>query len=92
MQRLAAAGIDASTIRCRSKSLLVIKALVASGRAAGILPTFVCADLVEDAEVRSTRLPITREVWLFVQPHLNDELLTRAVIGRVKKCVANIDG
>lgn len=78
--------------RCTSKNLLVIKKMITSGSASGILPSFMCADLLEDPRFRVTELPITREVWLLSQPHLKQDPQARSVIDWIKGSFSAADG
>jgi DNA-binding transcriptional LysR family regulator len=75
-------------VRCTSKNLLVIRELIKSRRCTGILPNFMCADLLEDDGYKVTRLPVTRGVWLLIQSHLQRDELTRAVIDWIRACFA----
>lgn len=71
--------------RGTSKNLLVIKRMILTGMAGGILPSFMCADLMDDERFDITRLDCTREVWLLIQPHLASDALARAVIDWIKQ-------
>ena len=84
---LAESGLK-TRARCTSKNLLVIKKTILTGKAGGILPSFMCADLLEDDRFAVTELPITREVWLLMQPHLKQDSLAREVVNWIKACFA----
>ena len=66
--------------RCITDNLRVIRALVQSHRAIGILPEHVCGPLLADRELRATLLPRRLEVWLLVQNHLKRNPASRVVI------------
>lgn len=74
--------------RCTTKNLLVIKKMISSGMAGGILPSFMCAELLEDDRFTVAELPISREVWLLMQPHLKQDSLAREVVNWIKACFA----
>ncbi|MEM7024232.1 MAG: LysR family transcriptional regulator [Pseudomonadota bacterium] len=86
-QYLMASGL-ADTARCLSKNLLVIKSLLATGRCSGILPSFMCAEFLQNDRYAATRLPISRGVWLLIQPHLKEDRQARLVIDWIKGCFA----
>ncbi|WP_136658682.1 LysR family transcriptional regulator [Nitratireductor sp. XY-223] len=88
-QFLIAAGLK-DKARCLSKNLLVIRKMLETGLCSGILPSFVCQDLVEDDRFDAQRLEITREIWLLMQPHLKQEPSARAFVDWIKKCFAEI--
>jgi DNA-binding transcriptional LysR family regulator len=67
-------------MRCVTDNLRVIRALVQSHRAIGILPEHVCDTLLADRELRATLLPRRLEVWLLVQNHLKRNPAARVVI------------
>lgn len=75
--------------RCRTKNLLVMLRLLESGRCAGILPSYMCNDLIVTNKARLTRLPEKRGAWLLIQRHLKDDLRTRELIGWIRKCFAD---
>ena len=72
--------------RCRTMNLLVVKQLLRAGRCSAVLPSYMCAGLIDDPAFRATELPLRRGVWLLVQPHLKHDPATRAVIGWVRDC------
>lgn len=77
--------------RCTTKNLLVIKKLLESRQCSGVLPGFMCADLIGDKSLNATMLPQPREAWLLVQSHLQNDLTTRTVIDWIKDCFASVD-
>lgn len=78
--------------RCTTKNLLVAKALIRSRRCCGVLPSFMCAELVGDPAFRVSKLPVTRGVWLLVQNHLRHDAPTREVIDWIRECFAAMSG
>jgi DNA-binding transcriptional LysR family regulator len=76
--------------RCISANGHVIRRMVQSHTAIGVLPAFLCADLLTDSQLRVTKLPQPREVWLLVQDHLKRDTSTRTMIDWIKHCFARI--
>jgi len=72
--------------RLRTKNLNVMKQFIQSGLCQGILPGYMCADLMNDVSLTSTRLPEPREAWLLIQHRLKDDPLTRQVIDWIREC------
>ena len=70
--------------RCITDNTRVIRHLIQSYRAIGILPEYQCADLLADRRLRVTPLPKRREVWLLVQNHLRRDALARMVIDWIR--------
>jgi DNA-binding transcriptional LysR family regulator len=58
----------------------VIRKLIQSHQAIGILPEHVCGSLLADRNLRATLLPRRLEVWLLVQNHLKRNPASRVVI------------
>ena len=69
-----------SRSRCITDNLRVIRQLVQSHQAIGILPEHVCGSLLADRGLRATLLPRRLEVWLLVQNHLKRNPASRVVI------------
>jgi DNA-binding transcriptional LysR family regulator len=67
-------------------NLRVIRALIASHQAIGVLPEYLCGDLLADRRLRATLLPRDRDVWLLVQNHLKRDAAARVVIDFVRDC------
>jgi DNA-binding transcriptional LysR family regulator len=67
-------------------NLRVIRALIASRQAIGVLPEYLCGDLLGDRRLRATLLPRHRDVWLLVQNHLKRDAAARVVIDFVRDC------
>jgi DNA-binding transcriptional LysR family regulator len=72
-------GFKART-RCITESPRVIRKLIQSHAAVGVLPEYMCGDLLADRNLRATLLPQRRDVWLLVQNHLRRDHATRVVI------------
>ena len=72
--------------RCITDNIRVIKTLIQTHQAVGILPEYICGDLLADRRLRATLLPRRRDVWLLVQNHLKREPAARAVIDWVRDC------
>lgn len=67
-------------------NLRVIRALIASRQAIGVLPEYLCGDLLGDRRLRATLLPRHRDVWLLVQNHLKRDAAARVVIDYLRDC------
>lgn len=78
--------------RCLTKNLLLTKPLIASGHGSGVLPGYMCADLLTHDDLKVTRLDETREVWLLLQSHLKDDPGARMVIDWVRACFSELAG
>jgi DNA-binding transcriptional LysR family regulator len=68
----------------------VIRTLIGTHQAAGILPDYLCSELLADRRLRATLLPRRRDVWLLVQNHLKRDGAARAVIEWVRDCFQEI--
>jgi DNA-binding transcriptional LysR family regulator len=73
-------------VRCVTDNVRVIRNLIRAHQAAGVLPEYVCADLLGDRRLRATLLPKRRDVWLLVQNHLKRDAATRVTIDWVRAC------
>ncbi len=72
--------------RCTTKNLAVMKQLVRTHACAGVLPAYMCNDLMNDKSLVAEKLPARREAWLLVQRHLKSDAPTRSVIDWIKTC------
>jgi DNA-binding transcriptional LysR family regulator len=72
--------------RCITDNVRVIRTLIRSHKAVGILPEHACEELLADRRLRATLLPRRRDVWLLVQNHLKRDPAARAVIDWVRDC------
>ena len=61
-------------------NIRVIRTLIASRQASGVLPEYLCGELLADRRLRATPLPRHRDVWLLVQNHLKRDAAARVVI------------
>ncbi len=73
-------------MRCVTDNVRIIKALIQSHQAAGVLPEHSCGDLLADRSLHATLLPRGRDVWLLVQNHLKRDPATRLTIAWVRHC------
>ncbi len=70
--------------RCVTDNVRVIHALLQSHRAVGILPAYLCGELLADRRLRLTELKRRREVWLLVQNHLRRDGTARLIIDWIR--------
>jgi DNA-binding transcriptional LysR family regulator len=64
----------------------VLRTLIESRQAIGVLPEFLCGELLTDRRLRATLLPRHRDVWLLVQNHLKRDAAARVVIDWLRAC------
>ena len=76
--------------RCFTDNIRVVRALVQSGACTGILPEYMCGDLLDDPDA-ATLLRERREAWLLVQPHLKGNAAARLVIDWVRGCFKTLN-
>ena len=76
--------------RCVTDNLRVIRNLIRTHHAVGILPEYMCGELLADRRLRITPLPRPRDVWLLVQNHLKGDSAARAVIDWVRDCFRDL--
>ena len=84
-QFLKARGLQ-QRARCVTDNVRIVRNLVRTYRAAGILPQYMCAELLTDHRLRVTRLPRRRDAWLLVQNHLKRDRAARVVIDWIRDC------
>lgn len=84
---LAARGLDAKA-RFKTGDYRVMRELIKSHAAVGVLPDYLCGNLLKDVKLRITPLPTRRDVWLLVQNHLKRDPATRLLIEWVRDCFA----
>jgi DNA-binding transcriptional LysR family regulator len=82
---LEAKGLRAHS-RCITDNVRLIRTLVQTRRAVGVLPDYLCEELLADRRLRMTLLPQQRDVWLLVQNHLKRDRAARIVIDWVRRC------
>ena len=87
MRFMVGAGV-ATRARVTTRALPAMRQMIETRACAGVLPSFLCRDLLDDDTLRVQRLPQTRGVWLLVQRHLKDDPATRAVIDWIRGCFA----
>ncbi|MCC2113010.1 MAG: LysR family transcriptional regulator [Hyphomicrobiales bacterium] len=90
MHELATSGL-AESARLVTGDLKVIRAVINSGKGAGVLPDFLAKPLLGDRRFTVTALPARREVWLLIQPHLKNEPAARLVIDWIAATFADLD-
>jgi DNA-binding transcriptional LysR family regulator len=72
--------------RCITDNVRLIRTLIQTRRAVGVLPEYLCEELLADRRLRMTLLPQRRDVWLLVQSHLKRDRAARIVIDWVRRC------
>lgn len=72
--------------RCITDNIRIIRTLIQSHQAIGVLPEYGCEALLADRSLRATPLAKRRDVWLLVQNHLKRDPATRLVIDWVRRC------
>jgi DNA-binding transcriptional LysR family regulator len=65
-------------------NIRVLRTLIESGQAIGVLPENLCGELLSDRRLRATLLPRHRDVWLLVQNHLKRDAAARVVIDWIR--------
>lgn len=78
--------------RCVTDNVRVIRRLIETRRAVGVLPEYMCRDLIADPRWRLTLVPTRREAWLLVQNHLRDDQAARLVIDWIRECFREFRG
>lgn len=73
-------------LRCITDNPRIIKTMIQSHRAVGILPHYMCGDLLADRRLRVTSLPKSRDAWLLVQNHLKRDPAARTLIDWIRGC------
>lgn len=76
--------------RCVTDNVRVIRNLIRTHQAAGVLPEYSCADLLGDRRLRATLLPKRRDAWLLVQNHLKRDAATRVTIDWIRHCFRDL--
>jgi DNA-binding transcriptional LysR family regulator len=69
-----------------SDNIRVIRNLISTYQAVGVLPEYACGDLLADRRLRASLLPRRRDVWLLVQNHLKRDPAARVVIDWIRDC------
>jgi DNA-binding transcriptional LysR family regulator len=86
---LEARGLRARS-RCITDNVRLIRTLIQTRRAVGVLPEYLCEELLADRRLRITLLPQHRDVWLLVQNHLKRDPAARIVIDWVRRCFQDL--
>ncbi|WP_407118613.1 LysR family transcriptional regulator [Bradyrhizobium sp. LMG 9283] len=73
-------------VRCVTDNVRIIRTMIQSHQAIGVLPEHSCGSLLADRNLRATLLPKRRDVWLLVQNHLKRDPATRVTIDWVRTC------
>jgi DNA-binding transcriptional LysR family regulator len=76
--------------RCVTDNIRIVRRLIESAQAVGVLPEYSCGELLADRRLRATLLPRRRDVWLLVQNHLKRDPAARAVIDWVRDCFQDL--
>jgi DNA-binding transcriptional LysR family regulator len=84
---LRAKGLQARA-RCVADNVRVVRTLLKSYQAVGVLPEYFCGELLSDRRLRATLLPRRRDVWLLVQNHLKRDPAARVVIDWIRDAFA----
>jgi len=74
-----------SAARCITDNARVIRSLIRSRSAVGILPDYLCGDLMADARLRATPVSRRRDTWLLIQSHLKGNSAARTVIDWIRE-------
>lgn len=77
-------------VRCVTDNVRVIRNLIRTHQAAGVLPEYSCADLLGDRRLRAALLPKRRDAWLLVQNHLKRDAATRVTIDWIRHCFRDL--
>ncbi|KQT03527.1 MULTISPECIES: LysR family transcriptional regulator [Bradyrhizobium] len=76
--------------RCITDNVRIIRTMIQSHLAIGVLPEYSCGLLLADRSLRATLLPRRRDVWLLVQNHLKRDPAARLTIEWVRQCFRDI--
>jgi DNA-binding transcriptional LysR family regulator len=74
-----------SAARCITDNARVIRNLIRSHSAVGILPDYLCGDLLADPKFRATPVSDRRDTWLLIQSHLKGNSAARIVIDWIRE-------
>jgi len=74
-----------STARCITDNARVIRNLIRSRSAVGILPDYLGSELLGDPRLRATPVPRRRDNWLLIQSHLKGNSAARIVIDWIRE-------
>ena len=74
-----------SAARCITDNARVIRNLIRSRSAVGILPDYLCSELLADPQFRATPVSRRRDTWLLIQSHLKGNSAARIVIDWIRE-------
>lgn len=77
-------------VRCITDNVRIIRTVIQSHQAVGVLPEHSCGPLLADRSLRATLLAKRRDVWLLVQNHLKRDAATRVTIDWVRHCFKDL--
>lgn len=77
-------------VRCVTDNVRIIRTMIQSHQAIGVLPEHSCGPLLADRNLRATLLPKWRDVWLLVQNHLKRDPATRVTIEWIRHCFGDV--
>jgi DNA-binding transcriptional LysR family regulator len=76
--------------RCVTDNVRIVRTMIRSHQAIGVLPELSCADLLSDRSLRATLLTKRRDVWLLVQNHLKRDPAARLAIEWIRHCFRDL--
>ena len=76
--------------RCVTDNVRIVRTMIQSHQAIGVLPELSCAALLSDRSLRATLLAKRRDVWLLVQNHLKRDPATRLTIEWIRHCFKDL--
>jgi DNA-binding transcriptional LysR family regulator len=76
--------------RSVTDNVRIVRTMIQSHQAVGVLPEHSCGGLLSDHSLRATLLPRRRDVWLLVQNHLKRDPATRLTIEWVRHCFRDL--
>ncbi len=79
-----------SGARCVTGNLRLMRALIQSHACTGILPEYLCRDLLNEPRLKATLLNERREAWLLIQLHLKRNPAARLITDWVRDCFETI--
>ena len=88
-RELVARGLQ-SRARCVTGNIRAVRALVQSQACTGILPEYLCRDLLNEPRLTATLLNEHREAWFLIQQHLKRNPAARLVMDWVRDCFGTV--
>ncbi len=71
-------------IRLRTGNPRIIRAVIQAHAGVGILPEYLARDFLDDPRLTVTPLQAHRQIWLLIQPHLQNDPAARLTIDWIK--------